>query len=198
MHPDFEYFYPEQPRSPGNGQALLEQLSAAPDWMAEPKYNGSRLQLYCLDGAWQFWNRHGSRMAYVPNPEVLTALDGLNLTGFWHFDGELRHNKVKGIRHQIVFYDLFIADGDPLILPDFGTRRLALETYIGDRLSGPLSLAPQFAADFRTVFEQFRQDKEMEGLVLKNLRGGRQLSPFCGTPSRWMWKVKYTLKEDIR
>jgi ATP-dependent DNA ligase len=191
VSPDCQYFYPEQPRRPEDGPALLDLLSADPDWVAEPKYHGNRLQLYYLDGKWQFWNRHGSRMAYVPSPEVLTALNALKLEGLWHFDGELRHNKVKGVRHQIVLFDLFMVAGEPAIYPCFGERRLGLETLIGDRLSGPLSLAPQCATDFGTVFEQFRQDQEIEGLVLKNLRGERQLSPFCGTPSRWMWKVKY-------
>jgi ATP-dependent DNA ligase len=194
VSPDCQYFYPEQPRRPEDGLALLDQLSPDPDWVAEPKYNGNRLQLYGFDGDWQFWNRHGSRMAYVPSPELLTALNHLKLEGLWHFDGELRHNKVKGTRHQIVLYDLFIADGEFLIMPDFGTRRAVLETLIGDHLTGPLSLAPQFTTSFRRVFQELRQDKELEGLVLKNLRGERQLSPYCGTPSRWMWKIKY-LKE---
>ena len=194
--PDLQYFYPEQPRRPADGQALLDQLSANPDWVAEPKYNGSRLQLYYLDGDWQFWNRHGRPMAYIPSPEVLTALNALQLTGLWHFDGELRHHKVKGVSHQIVFYDLFIADDDPLILPDFGTRRFWLENLLGERLSAPLSLAPQYPDNFQQAFQSLRQDKEMEGVVLKNLRGERQLCPYCGTPSHWMWKVKYAGEKE--
>lgn len=190
MHPNFTYFYPEQPRRLEVGQALFEQLSADPGWVAEPKYNGSRLQLYCLDGAWQFWNRHGSRMAYVPCPEVLAALAGLNLQGFWHFDGELRHNKVKGVRHQIALYDVFTAAGEALIYADFGERRAALTKLFRGHI-GPLSVIPQWAMDFRAAYEKLRTDQEMEGLVLKNLRGELNLDPDRGQASRWMLKVKY-------
>lgn len=196
MHPACQYFYPEQPRRPADGLALLDQLSADPDWVAEPKYHGNRLQLYRIDGEWQFWNRHKGRMKYVPSPEVLTALNALELDGLWHFDGELRHNKVKGIRHQIALYDVLVVEGETAIYPCFGERRALLEELFSGRNQGPLTLTPQFTAGFRTVFEQFRPDQEIEGLVLKNLRGERQLSPYCGTPSRWMWKVKYAGEQE--
>jgi ATP-dependent DNA ligase len=63
----FTYFYPERPRLLHIEQPLFESLSQDPNWVAEPKYNGSRLQLHYLDGAWQFWNRHGQPMDYRPS-----------------------------------------------------------------------------------------------------------------------------------
>ena len=40
----FKYFYPERPRLLHVNQPLFESLSQNSAWVAEPKYNGSRLQ----------------------------------------------------------------------------------------------------------------------------------------------------------
>jgi len=187
----FKYFYPEQPRLLHIKQPLFEQLSADPKWIAEPKFNGSRLQLHFLDGAFQFWNRHEQPMAYTPVPEVKGALAGLNLKGYWLFDGELRHNKTKGVRHKIVFYDVFIADGILLLGTTFRDRRGILETllhYNGDY--NLLSLSAQYPGGFRQVFGELIKDEELEGLVIKNLQGQLQLGRGRAVESKWMWKAR--------
>jgi len=187
----FKYFFPECPRLLHIEQPLFDTLSDHPDWIAEPKYNGSRLQLHFLNGAWQFWNRHEQPMAYTPSPEVREALAGLNLKGYWLFDGELRHNKTKGVRHKIVLYDLFIAGGTLLLGASFQKRRGILETllhYNGDY--NLLSLSPQYPEDFRQVFGELIKDDEIEGLVIKNLQGQLQLGRGRAVESRWMWKAR--------
>jgi len=187
----FKYFYPERPRLLHIEQPLFEQLSRDPNWVAEPKYNGSRLQLHLVNGAWQFWNRHEQPMAYTPSREVLDALAGLNLEGYWLFDGELRHKKTRGISHKIVLYDVFIRQGELLLGQPFGDRRSLLETllhYRGDY--HVLSLAPQYEENFRQVFGLLTQEEEIEGLVIKNLQGQLQLGRSRGVESRWMWKVR--------
>lgn len=104
----FKYFYPERPKLLHIEHPLFEQLSEDPRWVAEPKYNGSRLQLHFINGVWEFWNRHEQPMDYEPSREVQEALAGLKIRGYWLFDGELRHNKTRGVRHKIVLYDVFI------------------------------------------------------------------------------------------
>ena len=188
---DFKYFFPEKPRLLHIEQPLFDQLSADPRWIAEPKFNGSRLQLHHIDGAFQFWNRHEQPMAYTPSPEVKEALAGLNLKGYWLFDGELRHNKTKGVRHKIVLYDLFIAGGTLLLGAAFRDRWGILETllhYNGDY--NLLSLPTQHPEGFRQVFEKLTQDDEIEGLVIKNLQGQLQLGRGRAVESRWMWKAR--------
>ncbi len=187
----FKYFYPERPRLLHIEQPLFDQLSQNPSWVAEQKYNGSRLQLHHINGAWQFWNRHEQLMAYTPSQEVKGALAGLNLKGYWLFDGELRHNKTKGVRHKIVLYDVFIKEGDLLLGKPFGDRRGLLETllhYCGD--CHLLSLPTQYQEDFRQVFAEVSQADEIEGLVLKNLRGRLELGRCRAVESAWMWKVR--------
>jgi ATP-dependent DNA ligase len=187
----FKYFYPERPRLLHIEQPLFERLSQDRDWVAESKYNGSRLQLHHANAAWQFWNRHEELMAYAPSPDVLDALGGLNLSGYWLFDGELRHGKTKGVRHQIVLYDVFIMEGELLLNKPFGERRGILETllhYLGDY--HVLSLPEQYPEEFRQVFDRVTRDEEIEGLVLKNVKGRLRLGRTRAAESSWMWKVR--------
>jgi len=194
MHLDsFKYFYPERPRLLHVDQPLFEQLSANPQWIAEPKYNGSRLMLHHLDGAWQFWNRHEQLMAYCPSEEVKQALAGMKIKGYWLFDGELRHHKTKGVHHRIALYDVCVAGGVLLCDQLFADRRFTLEAlfhYLGPDNGYHLDLAPQYDTDFRAVFQRLTPDEEIEGLVIKNLRGRLNLGRTRAVESNWMWKVR--------
>ena len=190
----FKYFYPERARLMHVEQPLFEALSTNPKWIAEPKYNGKRLQLHHLpDGTWQFWNRHEQRMSYTSSAELMADLEGLNLSGYWLFDGELRDGKVKGIRHRIALYDVIIAAGDLLLGTTFGDRRGILETlfhYCGPHTGDLLDLAPQYEGNFRQVFDGFLADPEIEGLVIKNLNGKLNLGRTRAADSSWQWKVR--------
>jgi ATP-dependent DNA ligase len=191
---EFKYFYPERAGLMHKDQPLFETLSNNPDWIAEPKYNGSRLQLHYLpDNSWQFWNRHGQKMSYTPSPELLHDLNGLKLRGYWLLDGELRHNKVKGVNHRVVIYDVFVADG--IILSDipFIQRRLALEQLFkcsGPSVSDILDLTWQYSTNFRQEFDKYKDNQEIEGLVIKNLKGKLNLGRTSSPKSTWQWKVR--------
>jgi ATP-dependent DNA ligase len=190
----FTYFYPERPRLLHIEQPLFESLSQDPNWVAEPKYNGSRLQLHYLDGAWQFWNRHGQPMDYRPSLEVMEALDGLDLKSYWLFDGELRHNKVKGVQHKIMLYDVFAGEGQLLLSAAFQDRRHLLTCVLRPHLlvepDSALGLPCHYRDSFREFFLKLTQDEEIEGLVLKDLRGRLNLGRTKAAESAWMWKVR--------
>jgi ATP-dependent DNA ligase len=189
-----KFFYPERPRLLHKDQDLFRALSDDRDWVAEPKWNGKHLVLHRLpSGEFQFWNRHGERMSYAPSAELLADLAGLNLKGHWQFDGELRDGKVKGVRHKVVLWDVFVADGVILTGVPFCDRRGILETlwhYCGPDTGERLDLAPQFDGDFPGRFESYRDDDEIEGLVLKNKRGQLSLGRTGPQKSAWMWKVR--------
>jgi ATP-dependent DNA ligase len=188
----FKYFYPERPRLLHIEQPLFDQLSEDPRYVAEPKYDGRRLQLHHLGGDFQFWNRHGERMSYTPNQEVQEALKSLNLEGYWLFDGELRDGHTKGVRHKIALYDVFISQGDLLLGKPFSYRRGMLESLLHycDDEHDALCLAPQYEGGFRQVFGVLIDDKELEGLVIKNRQGQLELGRNRAVDSKWMWKVR--------
>ena len=191
---EFKYFYPERAALIHKDQPLFETLSKDPKWIAEPKFNGSRLQLHHLhDNTWEFWNRHGQKFSYTPSPELLKDLNGLNLKGYWLLDGELRHNKVVGVRDKVVLYDVFVAEGHILNTQTFEERRGILEVlfhYNGPYTGDILDLTAQYDTNFSKEFERYGDDKEIEGLVLKNLNGKLNLGRTSSPKSTWQFKVR--------
>jgi ATP-dependent DNA ligase len=191
---DFTYFYPERAGLVLIDQPLISRLSDDPAWIAEPKKNGKRLELHRLpSGNWEFWNRHGEKMSYTPGPELAAALADFPLEArkYYLFDGELCHGKVKGIRHRIMLYDVFIMADHLLIGVPFKERRqilATLENYGG--FHECLEIAPQYPDNFRAVFDELITDPEIEGLVFKNLGGKLNLGRKRAANSAWMLKVR--------
>lgn len=190
----FTYFFPERPGLIHVEQDLFGRLSADPAWIAEPKYNGSRLELQRLpSGIWLFYNRHGEKFSYTPSLEVTAALAAIPLEAgkYYLFDGELRHNKTVGVRNKIVLYDVFVFGDELLTGVIFEERRGILETL--NKRSGcakALTIAPQYPGDFRAVFDELTPDPEIEGLVMKNLGGKLDLGRKRAANSSWMMKVR--------
>ena len=188
----FKYFYPERPRLLHVNQPLFESLSQNRQWVAEPKYNGSRLQLHVIEGAFHFWNRHGEPLVYTPSREVLDSLRSLDLKGYWLLDGEMRHNKSKGIKHQVVLYDVFISNGELLNGKPFWWRRQIMAgikgLFVGD--GETVSLTHQYRDRFKEAYTGLITRDEIEGLVIKNLQGRLNLGRTRATDSTWMWKVR--------
>ena len=189
----FTYFFPEAPKLAHIDQPLFERLSLDRQWIAEPKFNGARLELHRPPGgAFQFWDRHGGQLKYVPSDDLLAALKGLNLNlppGYVLLDGELRHNKVPGVSHRIVLYDAIVWDGKVLLDKPFWFRRGLLETITSVGFE-PVGLACQFQDDFRQVFDRITVDPEIEGLVMKNLSGKLSLGRRSAVDSSWMIKIR--------
>lgn len=187
---EFKYFYPEKPRLMHIRQPLFQLMSADKSWVAERKYNGTRLALHHFDNAFHFWNRHESKLDYAPSSELQAALAGMNLSGYCLFDGELRHNKTSGVYHKIMIYDIFIWKNELLIDKPFWYRRNLIKSIVkcgGD----PLGTPEQFVDDFQSAFDSVvGEGDEIEGLVMKNLNGKLQLGRKSACDSKWMYKVR--------
>jgi ATP-dependent DNA ligase len=185
----FTYFYPEKPVLIDKNQSLFQMFSKSPDWVAERKYNGNRLELHYFEGKFQFWNRYGGAFKrFEAGKELLDILNKLPLKGYCIFDGELRNNKVIGIKQKIMLFDVFMWDGE-LVTAPFKNRRQMLADMIpvdGD----PVGIPYQFATDFPKVFEEVIKDAEIEGLVMKKLSGTLGISRKANNDSRWMYKVR--------
>lgn len=191
---DFTYFYPEKPALISVNQGLFHELSNDPNYFAEPKYNGTRLQLHRLtSGDWLFYGRHGELLAYQPSTEVVKALNQLPLKGYWLFDGELRHGKTAGVMHRIILFDVFVASGFLLLGIPFKERRGTLEIifHYADLDSGyHLDMAPQYESNFDTLFNNLTTEDEIEGLVIKDQRGILNLGRTSAQDSTWLFKVR--------
>lgn len=209
----FKYFYPEKPVLTTIDGELFEQFSNDPDWVAEPKYNGSRCMLWIIDGQVEFWDRHGKKLKYNddPDPEMVAILTKKFPKGLWLFDGELRHNKVSGIRHKLILWDVFIWRGEFLNKHQYWTRRSMLELKFEDTRrqyaegedwddEAKVGLIRQYTTDFLleykyytadpSVDESYANPEEFEGLVLKNLHGMLNIGRTSASDSQWMYKVR--------
>lgn len=182
----FMYFYPEKPTL-----SHIDQIGlySSREWVAEKKYNEQRLQLHCLNGGFQFWNRHEKELSYNPTQEIIDSLRSIPLTGYTLFDGGLRHNKTIGVRNKVIIFDIFILNGKLLVGKPFHERRKILEDMFTVNAE-PVGLIEQYRIGFKKLFETVIEDPEIEGLVIKNLNGKLALGRRNGADSNWMVKVR--------
>ena len=196
----FMYFYPERPRLIQIDQPLFQELEENKNVVAELKENGSRLQLHTwmIDHpnprvlgvrTFEFWNRHRNQMDYIASNEIMTEFAKFPLKGYCLFDGELRHNKTKGVRHKIRLFDVFIWNNELLTRKPFWYRRNILKTFL-ECGGEPIGIPVQYKDNFRQVYEKNIKNDEIEGLVLKNLNGKLELGRKAAMDSKWMWKVR--------
>ena len=184
----FKYFYPERPKLISKDQSLFSQLSKSDDWVAEKKFNETRLMLHVVHGDVQFWNRHGQRMSYKPTKEILERFKSFRNESYVLFDGGLRHNRVTGVKNKIVIWDVFIWKSELLTNKPFWYRRNILEKIICP--DETVTMPFQYKNDFGKVFSRVIKSDEIEGLVMKNLKGMLKLSTKNNMDSSWMYKVR--------
>lgn len=204
---EIKYFYPEKPVLILIESDAFEKFSNDPDYVAEPKYNGSRCEVHILDGKVEFWDRHGKHLKYnsdILHEEAREQLKKALVTifgkkGYFVLDGELRHNKVAGIQNKLVIYDIHVFENEVLNKLTFGSRRSILMQKFGEAHGyfdkRILSLIQQYENNFKKVFDDYvagfyGDPDEYEGIVIKNLTCKMKLGRVSGADSIWMFKVR--------
>jgi ATP-dependent DNA ligase len=191
----FTYFHPEKPVLMNIEQESFETMSDDPCWVAEMKYNGQRTCLWVIDGKVEFWGRHGKVLKYDADPDadMVAFLAKKFPKGVFLFDGELRHNKTKGVRDKLVIWDVLIFRDRLLNTEQYWTRRAILEARLGmagDETQNTIKIIKQYHVNFAQVYSGAIPSPEIEGLVLKNLHGILNISRTSGQNSNWMFKVR--------
>lgn len=209
------YFYPEKPSLIHRDQPLVADLSNDENWVAEPKYNGTRCILTVVDSSVTFWTRHGHEVKILNKDAdefkelVNEVKESLPDKGHFQFDSELRHHKVKGLSFHLVIWDCFIYNDLFLNRPEYDERRnLVLKHFNApenistkvvnlNRYKRRVTVIEQFKTDFRGVFDEFVLEKRMlgnhdefEGLVIKNRKGKLSLGRKTNPNSTWMYKIR--------
>lgn len=185
---DFIYFFPEAPGLIHVESDLFDRLSRDPSWVAEKKYNEQRLELHC-NGGFEFWNSHGEKHGYAPNAELSEALGSIPIRGYCLFDGGLRHNKVRGVRHKIIIYDIYAWDSKMLLPMPYRHRRAMMEELFPCK-EAVIRIPEHYRTGFKETFFDVIQEDEIEGLVLKNLGGIITPGRKAQVKSNWMLKVR--------
>ncbi len=203
----FMYFYPEKPQLILIESDAFGQMSNDPDYIAQPKFNEQRCELHLIDGEAHFWDRHGKELTYNSNPaytegknEIVRILvEKFGDKGYFQFDAGLRHNKVSGVKHKLVIYDIFIYKNEVLNKLIYDERRKILEGYFGnydyDEINKTVHLINEYKDNFKRVYDDYVDGnhgnaEEFEGLVMKNLKGKLKLGRASGADSLWMFKVR--------
>lgn len=184
---DFIYFYPEKPVLVHRDQELVEKLSEDSDFVAEPKYNGSRCIVVVINGKVELWNRHNKPMRNVVKTdngykELIEEIKSkVPDTGHYQFEGEFRHNKCTGLQYKLVLWDCLIYNDEYLNKLTYDERReLVLKHFsvdkaanyaIGDKIislkewadynKNRVTVIEQFKTDFRKVFNEYVSGKRM-------------------------------------
>ena len=180
----FTYFYPEKPQLILIESNAFEEMSNHPDYIAQPKFNEQRCELHLIDGVGHFWDRHGKELTYNSNPayaegknEIVRILvEKFGDKGYFQFDAGLRHNKVHGVNHKLVIYDIFIYKNEILNKLIYNERREILEGYFGKNFiydeDKTVHLINEYRDNFKKVYDDYiNSSEEFEGIVIKNLNG---------------------------
>lgn len=200
------YFYPEKPVLMMIETDAFKKMSESKDWIAEPKFNGSRCEVHMLNGNVEFWDRHGKHLDYNSNSlyndgrlNIIAELrKAFGYKGYFVLDGELRHNKVEGIQNKLVIYDIHVYKNEVLNKLTFKERRNILESHFRNwyyDISVPVHLINQHKTDFDGVFSDYVSGEwgnsdEFEGIVIKNINGKLNLSRSSNRKSNWMFKIR--------
>lgn len=201
----FKYFYPEKPMLIHIDQAIFEEMSNDPKYIAELKYNGARCEVHLIEGEVEFWDRHGKPLDFNSNPlykdkrerikKILVKLYGN--VGYFLFDGELRHNKVTGIQGKLILWDCFIKNHTLQNRKPYWSRHSEVDITIDlcNDEKRIVKIAQQFKDNFRQVYEDaisgvYGDPDEFEGIVIKNVNGMLNLGRNAGINSNWMFKVR--------
>jgi len=191
---NFKYFYPEKPVLVHRDQELVHRLSMNPDYIGEIKFNGQRLALHVLDGVPELWGRHGEKLTYKPSESVLGVIkEKIPTQGYYVFDGELRHNKVPGMRDKIVLWDVFVWNSSMVRLGYDDRRGLLKSLNLDTDMDSILHLIGQCEGNFKETFDRLiAESDEFEGIVMKNRKGKLNLGRTGAKNSNWMFKIRRT------
>jgi len=164
-------------------------------WVAQPKYNGTRVVIYrheegsafhARTGGFTMLNRHKRPLAdYQPSPELRESLLRLP-PGI--YDGELLHHKTPDIKHRVMLWDLL---GPERVGMDYGTRDTDLLGIFLDVVPGPAvrlasSITP--AISLAEAFRSITAAPEIEGFVMKRLDA--PLERPIGENNNGSWQVR--------
>lgn len=186
------YLFPPKPTLITITQPMFKKLEADPDYVAELKLNGTRLELHVFNSGerFEFWNRHKKLLKYEPSKELLDHLKLIKWQGDCIVDGELMHFKTIHIKHRIVLWDVFIWNGEYQGGKSYAERRAILEKAFGSLAFMDLYINPQHKTGFRSIYEEYIKKDEVEGLVMKSLKAklvvGKRDCPIV----KYMWKVR--------
>lgn len=192
----FIYLYPPRAENalPLNKIAALEKKGG---WIAQVKKNGQNSVIFVSPEKEVFaMNRHNENHKTWQFPaEAMEIYKRLPGNGWYVLNGELLHNKVRGIRNIHYLHDILVENGQYLLATTYAQRYARLlMLLLGDKrkpedkkshfvLDDYTWLARNHPRNFPELFKSLT-DPEDEGIVIKKMEG------VLATKNNSSWTVK--------
>ena len=167
------FFYPPQPIRLWPNGSFFQQLSVDPNYLAEIKYNGWRLEIHIDPKALIFYNRHGT----IINIDTTLFADSFkNIPAKSVFDGELINFRTIDVKNVIVLWDCMFWGGKDLRPLPLYERRTYLDCFklapkkLTSKKKGQVFWNKQWKSNFPALYEKVieRNAPFEEGLVIKD------------------------------
>lgn len=125
------YIYPPRTQNvmPRNEIQFLQDMG----YIAQYKYNDTRLLLKITNDKIEYWGRHADRLKYNPIAELTDQVNALRekLPGYCLLDGGLLDSKHAAIKDTIVLWDIIVMDSQQLIGTTYNERYKIIKDLCG-------------------------------------------------------------------
>ena len=177
----YTYRYPPRPETQIPA-SVLDDLDNEGEFLAQPKLNGSCMELYTNGKEVIVMNRHKKPLAHKLDVDELRALH--RGKGWMLLVGELMNKNKKDENnkywnHKFVIFDILVNNGEYLIGSTFGERYLLLEELYShydckillNSISDNCFRVSSITTEFKMFFDMITPFDMYEGLVLKRING---------------------------
>lgn len=150
---------------------LIEEKSQDSNYCCELKYNGWRVQLVSDDtGHCSFYSTSGRNLNL--------NLSDLIIKPNTQIDCEWVNNRTKDVKNQLRPFSILRYDSEICEMNEISRRNLLQEIFPDSLfISGMrIDLIERFNTDFIKVFHQYRDNKLIEGIVIKKLDANLEYS----------------------
>jgi ATP-dependent DNA ligase len=182
-------FYPGKPKEIVTTGTVFTDKSLDPNWVAEPKWNGWRLFAQSnAQGVVTAFNSKGGRLSHFEK-------EGLIIPPNTFIDCEWVDRRTTTVKNKIVVFGILQYENQILEGKEEANQRRILEMlFKNNQISSDyhdIQLVERFNENFLDHFNRLRDEKIIEGLVLKKLNAPIEMKCNAQFKSARQLKVKY-------
>jgi len=162
--------------------SFLRDLSSDPDYEAEIKYNGWRLEIHNTETGPILFNRKGTEIGNLEIDKFVRAFRNLPPNSV--FDGELINFRTKDVKNIVIIWDCMFWNGRDIRKLQLQERRQFLDTLkvapvtLKSKSTGQVYRAKSRKTGLLKFYDKIvkKDDPLEEGIVIKNIRSRYEYS----------------------
>lgn len=182
IYRDDRYIYPPRPENkfPASGMDKFDNGK----FMAQPKFNGSCVEIYLNLNDWKIMNRHNEKLNSFKIDKnefnIITPDSGTNLIVGEYMNKSKKDENGDIFNNKFIIFDILVYNNEYLIGKTFKERIDLLynqisiidENRYSYKLSRNIYITKTFYGDFLNLWNDFIKIDMLEGLVLKIKNAG--------------------------